>query len=107
LGDIADARGDQLAWRAIGDVAVLEENAPGLHREHAERRLEGRGLAGTVGADDGGDSAPRHAERQAIEDRHLAVAGDDVLQAQDILSGQDMPRSPWGSDAPARDRPRR
>src|SRR5439155_1017066 len=107
LRDVADALGDQLTRRAVGDFAVVEEDPSGAHRQHAERRLEGRRLARAVRADDGGDRAAQHIERQPVQDRLLAVAGDDVLESEDVRSGQDKPRSPWDRGALAPGRPGR
>ena len=107
LRHVADAGGDQLAWRQVGDGAVLEQDAPVAHPQHAEQRLEGGRLAGAVRSDHRGDRAALHAEAQAVQDGLAAVAGDHVVEAQDVVTGQDTPRRLSDRGARCPDRPAR
>ena len=48
-----------------------------------EHRLEQGRLAGAVGADHRGDGAAADGGADAVQDRHLAVAGDDAVEGED------------------------
>ena len=73
----AAARGVQLVTSL-----PVEADRAGADRQQAEDRLEHGRLAGAVRADHGGDGAARHVEGHAVEDGHLAVAGDDACRAR-------------------------
>ena len=56
-------------------VLAVEHDAAAPRRDGAGDRAQRRGLAGAVGADDGGELAAPRLERNAPQHLHLAVAG--------------------------------
>jgi len=92
LRHVRDAARQQLARLQVGDVCAFERDAPRAGRQHAEHGLEHGGFSCAVRADHRGDRAARDLEARAVQDRHLAVSGDDVGQRQDRISDQDTPR---------------
>ena len=83
LRHVGDAAREQVARRQVGDLGALEQDAAGARRQHAEHGLEHGRLAGAVRADHRGDGAARNRTRRAMQDRHLAVAGDDLVERED------------------------
>ena len=61
---------------------------------HAADRAQGRGLAGAVGAEDGGDPARLHREADAVQDPGRAVLRLQVLDLEDSgpASASSLPR---------------
>ena len=118
LGDVADPPLQQLDLGAPCQVLAVVPDAARSDLEHAEDRLEGRGLAGAVGPDDRADGVARNLEGGSVEDGGRAVAGDDVLHVQDDvvvavgpvralvghgrhrLSHRGTPRAPGGPPGP-------
>ena len=80
LRNVAHAGIDHLPRCAIGGVAAVELDPARADGKQAEDGLEHGRLAGAVGADHGGDGAAPDPGRGAVEDRHLAVAGELLLQ---------------------------
>src|SRR5690606_42159506 len=60
--------------RRSGDVASVEQNAPAGRRHESGDDVEQRGLAGAVGADQGGDGA-------LFDPKGAFVDGDDAAEA--------------------------
>src|SRR4051794_39289665 len=92
LRHVAHAEAEEPARRRVGDLGAVEDDAPGARREEAEHGLEDGRLARPVRSDDRRDGAARDAEAGAVEDRRLAVAGDQPGDLEDRVSGQDRPR---------------
>src|SRR5690606_34301643 len=98
---------DALGWHA-GDVVAVEPHAalPGL--QQAEDELHHRRLPGAVRADDGDDLALLDPQRHALQDLHLAVPGDDVLNRQErhaVLLGTPPGRAGRSAPGPVAPRP--
>jgi hypothetical protein len=67
--------------RALGDLATLGMQQVG-------NRLEGRGLAGAIGAEQRHDAALRHDERDALQhEDHVIVDHLDVVDGEDGFGG--------------------
>ena len=67
--------------RALGDLAALGVQQVG-------DRLQRRGLAGAVGAEQRDDAAPRHVERHALQHEDDVVVDDlDVVEREDGRGG--------------------
>src|SRR5262249_5826477 len=64
----------------MGDVVSVEHDRAGSGMQQSRDRLQGRRLAGSVGADQGDELALAARERYALDRRHLAVATDDIAQ---------------------------
>ena len=80
-----------LAWaRQPRHVLAFEHDLAAPRRDRARDRAQRRGLAGAVGADDGGELAAPGRERQAPQHLDLAVAGLEVLDCEQRL-GLRMP----------------
>ena len=75
---------------------------PCARLEQPGDRLQGRRLAGAVGADQRDDLAAADLERHALQRVDVAVVGVDVLELEDRLAGP-----PASGGAPARERRRR
>ncbi len=60
---------------------VFEPNRAG-RLDHARDRAQGRCLAGAVGAEDGRDSAPRHAEADPMQRLRASVEGLELLDLE-------------------------
>src|SRR4029079_6005542 len=104
LRHVADAGGNEPARSVVGDLLAVIGYSTGPHRQHPERRLEGGRFAGAVRTDDRRARTAADAAGQPAQNRLRAVAGDDVFEAQDLVSGQDTPRSLWdrGGSPPGR-----
>src|SRR4029453_5930488 len=64
----------------MGDVVSIEHDHPRGRVQQAGDRLQGRGLAGTVRADQRDDLAFAAGERDSLERRHLAVTTTHLTQ---------------------------
>src|SRR6185295_10115999 len=107
LWNVTDAGADQLARRMVGYIPAVIEYPALTDRQHPKRGLERGRLAGAVRTNHRGDCAAPDVERKPAQNRFPAVAGDDILEAQDVVSGQDKPRSLSGPGGCRRDdRPR-
>ena len=59
--------------RRGGDVEPVDQHAAAIHRQQPADHRKQRGLAGAVGADDGGDAARRQRQRHCIDHHGLAI----------------------------------
>src|SRR4029453_4598956 len=64
----------------MGDVVSIEHDHARGRVQQAGDRLQGRGLAGTVRADERDELAFADGERHSLERRHLAVTTDHLTQ---------------------------
>src|SRR5216684_2570258 len=81
---------DVLGGLAVDSLAVEAHLTAGLH--HSTHRPERRGLAGSVGAEDRGNSAALHRERESVEDLGPAVLGGQVFRLQESRHQFSLPR---------------
>ena len=72
-GHLDDAERGDLVGRGVGDVAAVEDDGAAIGRDDAGDRLQERGLAGAVGAEQGDDLALVDLEVDAEEHLHVAV----------------------------------
>ena len=82
LRQIADALAGAHVHRIRGDVGAVELHAAAVGTDEADDGVEGRGLAGAVGAEQPDDFAGVHFERDAAENLAAAEAFAQVLGAQ-------------------------
>ena len=87
----ADAPRDEFVGTQIRDVLPFERELAGVDVHEAEQRLEQRGLAGAVRADDAHDLAVVQCERGAVQDVDARqVAGDQIVGVEQRLARMDM-----------------
>src|SRR5690606_16659672 len=80
----ADPARHELVGAHVGDVLTVERDRAGSDRNESEERLQERGLAGAVGADDADELALAHLHRASVEDVDAGqVASGDVVGMQD------------------------
>ena len=84
LRHVADAEPRDVRRRHAGDVAALVLDRAGRRRHQPGQRLQQRGLAGAVAAEQRHDLAFAHVERRVVEDVALAVERVDALEAQHL-----------------------
>ena len=82
FGHVADARAEHAMGRRARDVAPGEPHAAASRRREPHDRAERRGLARAVAADQHGDRAALHREREVVEHVALAVVGVEVLDLE-------------------------
>src|SRR2546421_119791 len=71
---------------AVGAViSAVDEDLAFPDRQQAARGLDRRGLAGAVGADDGGGAAARERHGRVLHHGHVAVPGGDRPQLEEGL----------------------
>src|SRR5258707_2182829 len=91
LGGVRDPEAhDVLGGLAVDSLAIEAHLTAGLH--HSTHRPERRGLAGSVGAEDRGNSAALHRERESVEDLGPAVLGGQVFRLQESRHQFSLPR---------------
>src|SRR4051812_31632254 len=69
----------------MGGVAAIEGNAAGARREEAEYGFKHGRFAGPVRTDHRRDGAAPNARAHAVQNGHLAVAGEDAVQTKERL----------------------
>src|SRR5215467_3074181 len=103
-----DAGAPDLVRRPVDQLAPLELHRAGALADDAHDRLERRGLAGAVAAEQRHHLAGAHLEADAVQHVRLAVPGLQVLDRQQraVRHGQlrDKPRAPRGSPTRSRSR---
>jgi hypothetical protein len=77
---VGDAEREDRARRGLGDVVPIECDGAGARMQQPRDRLQGRGLAGAVRADQGDELALADRDGKPLEDIHQAIAADDVAQ---------------------------
>src|SRR6266478_2700518 len=91
LRGVGDAEAhDVLGGLAVDPLAVEAHLAAGLY--HSAHRPERRGLAGSVGAEDRGDAAALHREREPVEHLGPPVLGGQVFRFQQRRHQLSLPR---------------
>ena len=85
LRDVNNAGIEHLPRREIRDVAPGEGDLTATHRQQAENGLEHGRFAGAIRADYGRDPAGTDARGSPVQDRHLAVAGNDVVECENCV----------------------
>ena len=85
LGDVGDSAPEQRGRGLVRDLLAGEVDVSLTDRQESEERLEDRGFARSVGADDRDHLPGLDAKRHALQDLHLPVAGVDV---PDLQQGQ-------------------
>src|SRR5262249_14864806 len=84
LGAVGDAELENTPRARPGDVLAKEGDAACRRREQAGDCLQGRGLAGTVGADQRDELALPCFHRHPTDGLHLAVAADEPFNAEHV-----------------------
>src|SRR5262245_57623616 len=97
---MGDAELEDAARTRPRDVLAEKADATGRGREQAGDRLQGGGLAGAIGADQGDELALLGFQRELTDGLHLAVAADEPLDAEHALTSvpdrlQDGATSAW------------
>ena len=82
LRHVGDPRPDDLVRGSPVDPAPVEVDASGAGPQEAGDGAQQGGLAGAVRSDQRDDLSPLHLERDAVQRRQAAIAGDQVLDAQ-------------------------
>jgi hypothetical protein len=80
LGDVAHPGLRPLGRGSVRDVPTADQDLPRARLHQPRRDSQGRRLAGSVGADQGGHRARRHRQRDVAKHRRGAVARVDVAQ---------------------------
>ena len=83
----ANASGHELVGTQVGDVLALEQKLAGMDMYQAEQRLQQRGLAGTIRANNADDLTFMEGQGSAIEDVHARkVAGHQIHRVKQRLA---------------------
>src|SRR5262249_32924794 len=93
--DVRDSEVGALRWRNGQKIAVLEPNDAGGWTHGAGYRLEERGLAGTVGADDRDELSLADRQGHSGERRKTPISNGESLNCEHgslPISGRDTPR---------------
>src|SRR5262249_43155372 len=82
LGDIADPQAREAIRRQAGDVTALENDPPTGGPDEPHDRLERRGFADTVAAEEADDFAAAYLEGNAVQDVRFRVERVDGVEGQ-------------------------
>ena len=88
LGHLGQTVGHQLIRPHIADVVSLKNDAPRLGAQQAGDGLQGGGLAGAVGPDEGDDLPLVHVEGDVLDGVDGPIVDVDVLHIQQRVHGQ-------------------
>ena len=109
--DVLEAAGDAVAnaqpRRGTGDVGAIEQDAPGIDREHAGDQVENRGLTRAVWADKRGAHAAPDRKRQILDHAQAAEMLAHGFETKDGVGRAHPVRSFGNPTCSARVKPKR
>ncbi len=76
--------GDDLVGGNSRDVGAVENDASGARRRKSQDRADKSGFAGAVGAEQTGNAAGFHCERDALQHISLVIGGVDVIDLEHV-----------------------
>ncbi len=79
--------GGEAVGRDGGDILAIERNGARHDVGHAEQRLQQGRFPGAVGPGDRTDLASVDFEVDAVQDAHLAIAGDELFDLEEAHDG--------------------